>query len=392
MSEPVRTSTFIGSLAASTALLVVGLCPLPDSWARTARDSAQSPELNRADREIHEGGYYEGLISGGVGPEGACGELALRLLGKPANWVRFLEVGINRVSPHDFIQYDLLPNQNRVFFGQPFSTNSFGMRDRPYSLEKPPGTFRIVLMGSSIDMGWGVSDDETYENRLERWLNQYAEKRGLARRFEVLNFAMAAYGPAERLESFHRKAEAFHPDLVLYSATMLDLRLLEIHLCTLLQNRIELRYDFLRQAVARAGLTEADLSLSSEGLLLNKETIKSKLQPQYWPIIDATLGELAAECRSKDRPLVCLIIPRAGKADAPSNRADSVAQYKAIASHHGVPVVDLSATFDNKNPAEIEIAAWDDHPNGVGHKLLFVALARALVDTVSLYQLFFGTY
>ena len=39
--------------------------------------------------EASAGGYYEGLIGGGDGPEGARSELALRLMGKPTDWARF---------------------------------------------------------------------------------------------------------------------------------------------------------------------------------------------------------------------------------------------------------------------------------------------------------------
>ena len=55
------------------------------------------------------------------------------------------------------------------------------------------------------------------------------------RRFEVLNFAVAAYSPMQRLETLKRKVLAFHPDLVIYSATTLDVRLMEIHLCDMLR-------------------------------------------------------------------------------------------------------------------------------------------------------------
>ena len=45
-----------------------------------------------------------------------------------------------------------------------------------------------------------------------------AARRGLARRFEVINFAVAAYGPLQRLETFRRKAAPYNPDLVVYVA------------------------------------------------------------------------------------------------------------------------------------------------------------------------------
>ena len=58
---------------------------------------------------------------------------------------------------------------------------------------------------------------------------------------------MAAYSPMQRLETLRKKVMAFQPDLVIYSATTLDIRLMEIHLCDMLRKRIDLKYDFLQR-------------------------------------------------------------------------------------------------------------------------------------------------
>jgi hypothetical protein len=279
----------------------------------------------------------------------------------------------------DFLIFELQPNVNRLLFGQPFTTNAFGMRDRPYTLKKPPGTFRIAVLGSSIDMGWGVGTQTMYVSRLEDWLNAHAARRGLNRRFEVLNFAVAAYSPMQRLESFRRKAAQFHPDLVLFAATMLDIRLLEIHLCDMLECRVDLRYDFLNRAAREAGITPHDLRLDAENRLADKDTVKRKLRPYYWPIYDATLETLVADCRSMGVPLACVIIPRVGKIDAPEARAEIETRLRALLSRHSRSVFDLADTFDKLEAADLELAPWDDHPNTAGHRRLFLALARALV-------------
>jgi hypothetical protein len=348
----------------------------------------RSPDLNRADREAIAGGYYEGLITGGS--EGGRNELALRLLGKPTDWVRFYDIDACRILSGDVLQFELRPNFSKPLFGRAFTTNSLGMRDREYPVEKKPDTFRIALLGSSMDMGWGVGTDETYENLLEDWLNTHAAKRGLSRRFEVLNFAVAAYSPIQRLDTYERKVRAYKPDMVIYSATMLDIRLLEIHVCNLLQMRIDSGRDFVRKAVANAAVTTADLEVGPDHQLLRKEVVKAKLQSELWSIADGVIGTLAAECRAERRPLVCLVIPRVGAADAPEARANSVARQAAISARHAVPLIDLSATFDHKDPAGIEIAAWDDHPNALGHKTLFRALAHALVEDSALYRTLFN--
>ena len=132
-----------------------------------------------------------------------------------------------------------------------------------------------------------------------------------------------------------------------------------------------------------------DLRLDRDGDLLNKDRLKRKLRPVYWWLYDFTFGAIAAECRGRGVPLVMVIIPRVGKADVPSLRAEPVARLKALAAHHGVTVFDLSDTFDQIDPAKLEIAAWDDHPNVLGHHRLFLALARALVKDQDVYQLLF---
>ncbi|WZO98369.1 SGNH/GDSL hydrolase family protein [Isosphaeraceae bacterium EP7] len=377
-------------IALSALLLAAGVAPLPHGWAsaRVARDNARSTELNRADRKRDAGGYYEGLI-GGDGSPGARDELALTLMGKPANWTRFGDAGVSRQMPADYLQFELIPNVNRTLFGRRFTTNGAGLRDLPTTEAKPDGIIRVALLGSSMDMGWGVGDDQTYENLFENWLNAHAARRGLPRRFEVLNFAVAAYSPAQRLESYRRKAAAFKPDLVFYSVTMLDPRLTEIHLRSLLLNRVPLRDDFLVRALASTGLTEADFRLDARGKLVDKSSVKDKIRDQCWPIADGALGALAAECRAADIPLACLIIPRVGKSDEPGTRDEAVARHSGIAAHHAVPVIDLSASFDRHDPRELEIASWDDHPNAAGHRRLFLGLARAVAAQPELYRSLF---
>jgi hypothetical protein len=363
-------------VVATAAVLVAGLAPLPAGWALTARERLQStdPKANAP------GGYYEGLIGGGgKGSRGAQGPLELALMGNPIGHNRGQVKEVTRERKDDFLQFDLKPDYSAAFFGKQYTTNSRGMRDREYELDKPEGVYRIALLGASIDMGWGVADDETYENLLEDWLNAEAQARGIPRRFEVLNFAVAAYGPVQRYEVLHQKALAFRPDLVLFASTMLDPRLIEIHLGGLLKNGVALKYDFFEQAAADAGIDVARERSSGWVDLDRRGGFKTKVKQGYWTFADAVLGRLAADCRSEGLPLVGLLIPRASRDDATDTRALAVARHHGIAARHAVPLVDLSATFDAVPSASVEIAPGDDHPNTLGHQLLFEGLRQGLM-------------
>jgi hypothetical protein len=374
-------------------LLVLGLISWPDEWdtIHTWLDSARSPETSPGSRERHAVGYYGELIGGTRGSIGSRCELSGRLIGKPDGWGPSPELDLIRCLDDDFLQFELRPQVHQTLFGQPFVTNAFGMHDDEVAIEKPSGTFRIAVLGASIDMGWGVKYQDTYLHRLQEWLGAEAARSGSPRprRFEVLNFAVMAYSPLQRLDTLRRKVLAFQPDLVIYSATMLDIRLMEIHLRDMLRKGVDLRYEFLREAVAQSGIVGSDLRVDGHGRLIHKERLKGKLRPYYWGLYDQALGLIAGECRSAGVPLVMVIIPRVGKEDAPEARAEPVARLKALAAHHGLTVFDLSGTFDAFDPATLEIAAWDDHPNAVGHHRLFLALARAVVQDPPLCELLF---
>ncbi len=392
-TQPTSVAVTRAGMLQCILLLLATTVPWPADWdkLRSMIDSTRSPEFNRAEREGHAAGYYEGLIGGIANREGTRGEQSLRLLGKPDGWVRFQEADVVHYLEEDFLQFELRPLVERVLFGQPFVTNAYGMHDDPITVKKPAESFRIAFLGSSMDMGWGVRFQDTYINRFQEWLNEHAGRQGLSprRRFEVLNFAVAAYSPLQRLDTLKRKVLAFHPDLVIYSATTLDIRLMEIHLCDLFRKRVDLKYGFVRDVVARAGVCDEDTRLDQEGEMPNKVGLKNKLRPYYWGLYDTTLGEIAADCRSRDVPLLMVIIPRVGKADAPGARAEPVARLKAVAAHNGLTVLDLTASFDRFDPTQLEIAAWDDHPNTKGHRRLFLTLAKAVVENPDLYELLF---
>lgn len=377
-------------VALTASVLLAGMVPLAEGWPRTVRDAARSQDLNHADREAAAGGYYEGLIGGaGKDDRGAPGALEVALMGKPIDRNRDLVRRITRERRDDFLQFDLKPGYDEVLFGERFTTNAAGMRDRDYPTAKPAGVFRVALLGSSIDMGWGVATPDTYENRLEAWLNAEAARRGLGRRFEVLNFSVAAYSPAQRYDEFRRRALPYDPDLVLLSSTLLDPRLTEIHLGGLIKNRVDLKYPFFRAAVAAAGIDPERERRKAWEQLDRRNGFKARVKEHSWGFADATVAALAADCRSLGIPLATLLVPRACRDDDPDARALAAARHGAIGERQAVPFLDLSGSFDAVTPPDVEVAPGDDHPNPLGHRLLFEHLSRALAGHPTLAPLLF---
>ena len=72
--------------------------------------------------------------------------------------------------------------------GVSIRTNALRMRDKPRSEQPSPGVRRLLILGDSITLGWGVAQDRTYSAVLDARL----EERG-AGRYEVLNAGVGNY-------------------------------------------------------------------------------------------------------------------------------------------------------------------------------------------------------
>jgi len=96
--------------------------------------------------------------------------------------------------------------------GEPItiSTNEHGWRDVPHSLEKSPGTYRIVVIGDSFGEPYRRPLEEGIPRRLEAWLNEQS----LERKVEVINLSIAGNSPVDYGLLVRFEAPRFDPDLI----------------------------------------------------------------------------------------------------------------------------------------------------------------------------------
>lgn len=95
--------------------------------------------------------------------------------------------------------------------------NSEGLRDREHSKVKPPGTFRIAVLGDSYVEALQVPAEDAFWSVLESRLSQCAGFGG--RNIEVINFGVSGYGTAQELITLREQVWQYEPDLVLLALT-----------------------------------------------------------------------------------------------------------------------------------------------------------------------------
>jgi len=95
-------------------------------------------------------------------------------------------------------------------------TNSLGLRNREVVMPKPKGDKRILFVGDSFTMGWGVKETETFPRIAENLLNSI----NLPYHVETVNAGFAAAGPSGYyiyLKDFGMKLD---PDIVVVGLFM----------------------------------------------------------------------------------------------------------------------------------------------------------------------------
>ncbi|MDD4980529.1 MAG: hypothetical protein PHC54_04560 [Candidatus Omnitrophica bacterium] len=140
-----------------------------------------------------------------------CAEIIMRFTWEMGGWVKR---PIYRKSSNPYLRYELIPGAK----SGGISINSDGFRGREYSIAKPDGTLRIIMLGDSETFSFMLPEDDSLPKQLENLLN----KKFHFLRYEVLNFGVEGYSTFQELEMFKTKGIKYNPDLVILNYVLND--------------------------------------------------------------------------------------------------------------------------------------------------------------------------
>ena len=121
-----------------------------------------------------------------------------------------------------FISTDGNDNYERTkeFHKKYIRYNEHGYRDYEYSLKKPEGIFRVLVLGDSQTFGHGIKDlKDTWVKKLEAKL----QKEGRNASIEVLNISGPGWNSDTHLYELFKNGFKFNPDLVILAYTHSDI-------------------------------------------------------------------------------------------------------------------------------------------------------------------------
>lgn len=95
----------------------------------------------------------------------------------------------------------------------PVHINNQGFRGPDFTVEKAPGTIRVLTLGASSTFGYHDRDDETYPVYLQQELDRAA---GGTKHFEVINFAIPHADTNNVLSMLEAEGFALSPDVLTF--------------------------------------------------------------------------------------------------------------------------------------------------------------------------------
>jgi lysophospholipase L1-like esterase len=252
-----------------------------------------------------------------------------------------LLVRLARVAPPLESQYIGHVANSPISFGKrPFSTvtgrsasgeftftyhhNSRGFRDDEHEVTKPPGVFRIVVLGDSFTYGVGATFEETYAAQLERLLN---ERPTAQRRVEIIKLGLPRYFPALEKTVLEHLGWNFAPDLVLVTVlpndvidTALGVDAVAVGGSGFLLSRYGQRFGcvgewvYLHSHLARAVLVRATALLLSSSTELHPQDIYRNhgVHESAWRQLEADLAHMRESARQHGARFVVVSIPQGG--------------------------------------------------------------------------------
>ncbi len=141
----------------------------------------------------------------------AMGEIALRVY---THYAIFYDVEMTRyanelklTASDPRIGHVHKPDSERRLMGVPVRINSDGLRDGEYPVARGDSR-RIIFLGDSLTLGWGVRQEETFESLLEAELGRREPAT------EILNFGAGNYNTEQEVNLFLEKGLKYRPDEV----------------------------------------------------------------------------------------------------------------------------------------------------------------------------------
>jgi len=270
------------------------------------------------------------------------------------------------------------PSRSAHLMGVDISLNALGDRGPELRDPKPANCKRVLVMGSSITMGWGVPYDDIFTSVTEQKLNTQ-KPFGPDHTFEFVNAGIGNYNNYFQFKLFQRQYPVVKPDMVVLHYFISDVEPRGMGRDSLILKHSYLAaflFDRWSQLKLRFGGHYKDLFTFYHDLYEDNSEPWKQTQKQIVEMRDQTARDGV--------PFVVMIIPDIHDLSPGTPYQALYSKMETTFQGLGIPTVNAFDAFQKQFGNDVStlwIQSDDPHPNAKGHALMAQILYDYLVGT-----------
>lgn len=270
-------------------------------------------------------------------------------------------------SPDPRLGHEHIANSHAVLQSVDIRTNAWGLRGGPVTETPAPGTRRILMLGSSIALGWGVDEEKVVSSLLQKKFEAAGQS------VEVLNGGIGNYNAERYVERFLKRLATLQPTDLLVLAFVRDGEEL-----TQGGGNILLRNSQLAVTVWTA-VNRVLVKSGEASLVEHYRRIYEPGSPARG-LMKGEFAKLSNYARKHGIRVTMAMVPDIHSlTNYPLGFVHQI--FQQTARENGFAYVDLLRTFQGLTAEEIYAMPGDPHPNAHGHALMADAIYRFMTQS-----------
>jgi lysophospholipase L1-like esterase len=264
-------------------------------------------------------------------------------------------------SPDPNLGHDHIKQASALLQSVNIRLNEWGLRGGPVASNPPR---RILFLGGSITLGWGVKEEDTVSAQVEKILR--VREPGV----EVLNGGVGNYNAERYVARFFKELEGLNPTDIVVHYFVRDAEKLDPGGGNILLRNSELAVT-LWIATTRLMEKTGEQSLTQHYVDVYREDAPGYLE------MKSSLRRLADYAKAHNIRIYLAMTPDVHNLkNYPLGFIHD--RMKQIAEQDGYRYVDLLPAFAGLSPEQVWAMPGDPHPNALGHSLMAKAIAPLL--------------
>jgi lysophospholipase L1-like esterase len=267
-------------------------------------------------------------------------------------------------SEIEVLGHEHLPGREATLQNTLIRINAQGLRGAPLDLDRH-GKRRILFLGSSITLGWGVPEDETVTARIAAMFHRDGKD------VQVLNAGIGNYNAVRYVERFLQRLTQLQPTDIVIHYFLRDAETLEAG-----GGNFLLRHSELAVTLWQAYHVMLGRGGGEAGLEAHYRAVYKPDAPGYRDMLTALdrLKDYAA--RNNIRVWLAMQPDVHNLTNYPFKYIHE--RLAGISRERNFHYIDLLPAFEGQTPQKIWAMSGDPHPNAFGHKLMADAIYPAL--------------